>query len=160
MACFEEDQAFSPSYDLAPSPPPPPHPSVSKLSLFFSLPVCRWSSLLTGEGDARGWERNRESLVLYRQYSLVVPTKFDSFTKFIIEKKDSCIRLPNTCLEPFIILHTPVTLKGLWPQCCFIIAPQAWVNFDREDIWVIATCWYFCNSLMPYIYGFRHNTFV
>jgi hypothetical protein len=33
-------------------PHPPPH--VSKLSLFFRLPVCRRSKLLTGEGG-RGW---------------------------------------------------------------------------------------------------------
>ncbi len=37
------------SYDLAPPPPPPPSP-VKKLPLFLSLPLCRRSSLLTGEG--------------------------------------------------------------------------------------------------------------
>jgi hypothetical protein len=35
------------SYYLAPPPPPLP---VSKLTFFLSLPVCRRSSLLTGEG--------------------------------------------------------------------------------------------------------------
>ncbi len=44
---FIEDHAFSPSYDLAP-PNPPAH--LQKLSLFLSLPVCRLSRLLTGEG--------------------------------------------------------------------------------------------------------------
>jgi hypothetical protein len=47
--------------------PLPPSP-VSKLTLFLRLPVCRPSSLLTGEGG-RGWERSqiirpRESLAL------------------------------------------------------------------------------------------------
>ncbi len=32
-------------------PPPPP---VSNLSFFLSLPVCRWSSLLTGEDGGGG----------------------------------------------------------------------------------------------------------
>jgi hypothetical protein len=32
------------------SPPPPPPSPGSKLSLFLSLPVCSWSSLLSGEG--------------------------------------------------------------------------------------------------------------
>jgi hypothetical protein len=57
-----DDQAFSPSYDLAPRPPPPtpsPYP-FSKLSLFLSLPICRRrSSLLTGEGG--GGERGAKS---------------------------------------------------------------------------------------------------
>jgi hypothetical protein len=44
---FIEDRAFSPSYDLAPSPPPSPS-TVSKLSLFLSLPVSCQSILLTG----------------------------------------------------------------------------------------------------------------
>ncbi len=47
---FIEDQAFSPSYDLA----LPPTPPISKLSLFLSLPVCRRSSFLTGEGGGDG----------------------------------------------------------------------------------------------------------
>ncbi len=42
-------QAFSLSCDLAPPPPPPPSP-VKKLPLFLSLPLCRRSSLLMGEG--------------------------------------------------------------------------------------------------------------
>ncbi len=46
---FIENQAFLLSFDLAPPPPASPLP-VSKLSLFISLPVCRRSSLLTGEG--------------------------------------------------------------------------------------------------------------
>jgi len=48
---FIEDQAFLPSYEMA--PPPTFSPTVSKLSLFLSLPVCRCSSLLTGE-EGRG----------------------------------------------------------------------------------------------------------
>jgi len=51
---FIEDQAFSPSYDLAPPPPPSP---VSKLSLFLSLPMYRRSSLLAGEGGIGGKRR-------------------------------------------------------------------------------------------------------
>jgi hypothetical protein len=49
------------------------HPPASILSLFLSLPVCRRSSLLTGEGG-RGWGRSqiirrRESLVLYKSFN-------------------------------------------------------------------------------------------
>jgi hypothetical protein len=40
-------------YDSAPRPPPPP-PPVSNLPIFLSLPVCRRSSLLPGEGGGRG----------------------------------------------------------------------------------------------------------
>ncbi len=36
------------SYDLAPTPPPS---LINKLSLILSLPVCRRSRLLTGEGE-------------------------------------------------------------------------------------------------------------
>ncbi len=43
---FIENQAFSPSYDLA---PPPSRPS------FVSLPVCRRKSLLTGEEGGGAW---------------------------------------------------------------------------------------------------------
>jgi hypothetical protein len=47
---------------------------ISKLSLFLGLPVCRPSSLLTGEGRERGWARNqiirpRESLALYKSFN-------------------------------------------------------------------------------------------
>jgi hypothetical protein len=55
---------------------PPSRPSpVSKLSLFLSLPVCRRSSLLTGDGGKEwgGEEPNldtTESLVLYRSLIL------------------------------------------------------------------------------------------
>jgi hypothetical protein len=51
---FIEDQAFSPSYDLA----PPPTPPISKLSLFLSLPVCRLPSYPTGEEGGGGEEQN------------------------------------------------------------------------------------------------------
>jgi hypothetical protein len=44
-----QDQAFLRSYDSAPRQPPSPLSRGSKLSLLLSLPVCRWSSLLTGE---------------------------------------------------------------------------------------------------------------
>ncbi len=47
---FIEDQAFLPSYDLAP-PTPLSHPRVSKLSLYLSFPLCRRLSLIDGEGS-------------------------------------------------------------------------------------------------------------
>jgi hypothetical protein len=43
---------FSLSYGLTITPLPPPSP-VGKLSLFLSLPVCRWPSMLTGGGLGR-----------------------------------------------------------------------------------------------------------
>ncbi len=69
-----EDQAFSLSYDLAPIPTPISS-LVSTLSLFLSLPVCRRSSLLTGEGGGEeGGGRkepkpNKKSLVLYKSFN-------------------------------------------------------------------------------------------
>jgi hypothetical protein len=50
--------------------PHPLPPAVSKLSLFLSLPVCRRSSLLTGEGveEEEPSIRRRESLVLYKSF--------------------------------------------------------------------------------------------
>ncbi len=66
-----EDQAFLRSHNSAPRPPPPPL-SVSKLSLFLILPVCRRSSLLTGGGGrGRVWSRiirPQESLGLYKSF--------------------------------------------------------------------------------------------
>jgi hypothetical protein len=41
------------SYDSAPHPSPSLSP-VSNMSLFLSLPVCRWSSLLRGGGGSVG----------------------------------------------------------------------------------------------------------
>ncbi len=49
---FVEDQAFWRSYNSATHPPTPS--SFSKLPLFLSPPVCRRSSLLTGEGGGGG----------------------------------------------------------------------------------------------------------
>ncbi len=51
-----EDQAFAPSYALAPPPPPP----VSKLYLFLSLSVCHRSSFLTGGGGANSHDGEKE----------------------------------------------------------------------------------------------------
>ncbi len=53
-------------------PTPSSQLSLSKLSLFLSLPVCRRSSLLTGGG--RGWGRSQiiwpqESLALYKSFN-------------------------------------------------------------------------------------------
>ncbi len=45
------------SHDSTPRPPPSPF-SISWLSLFLSLPLCRRSSLLMGEGE-RGWAKNQ-----------------------------------------------------------------------------------------------------
>ncbi len=66
-----EDQAFLRSYDSAPrpSPPPPPLPS-AKWCLFLSLPVCRRSSLLTGEGGGGG--RGDESYNRKKPWCLVL----------------------------------------------------------------------------------------
>ncbi len=56
--------------------PLPPSP-ISNLSLFLSLPVCRWSSLLAGE-EGRGRARSRtiqprKSLALYTFLHLPLP---------------------------------------------------------------------------------------
>ncbi len=64
---FIEDLAFSPSYQLAPSPPP--LSPISQLSLFLSPPVFRRPSLRRGKGGS-AWGtsqiiRRRETLVLY-----------------------------------------------------------------------------------------------
>ncbi len=62
-------------YGLALPPPPPLRSPVSKSSLFLSLPVCRRSSLLTGEvrGDGVGSKiiRRRENLVLYILFNTI-----------------------------------------------------------------------------------------
>ncbi len=57
---FIEDQAFSPSYDLAPLPPPPLLSRQQVVSLFLSLPLCRRVSLLTWEGGG-GEEPNHST---------------------------------------------------------------------------------------------------
>ncbi len=49
---FMEDQAFSPSFDLAHSPSPQPPSPISKLSLFLSLPVLsNWRKRGEGVGE-------------------------------------------------------------------------------------------------------------
>ncbi len=60
---FIEDKAFLRSFDSAPRPPP-----VSKLSLSLSLPMCRRSSLLTGEwwGGGGGARKKRRQKSLCR----------------------------------------------------------------------------------------------
>jgi hypothetical protein len=58
IAWFIEDQAFPLSYDLAPPLPPSP---VFKLSLFLSLPVCHWTSLLMGEGGEPNHTTSRKT---------------------------------------------------------------------------------------------------
>jgi hypothetical protein len=68
-----EEKAFSPSYDLAPSPSPPPSPA-SNLSLCLSLPVC-CPSITDGRGGRRGEEPNHTTTrksgpLKYIQYSL------------------------------------------------------------------------------------------
>ncbi len=65
---FSENKAFSPSYDLGPPPPPPLSP-VSELSLFLSLPVCRRSSLLKGEGEEPNNTTATKSLILYKSFN-------------------------------------------------------------------------------------------
>jgi hypothetical protein len=69
-----EGQAFLRSYDsVLGSPTPFPNSPVSKLSLFLSLPVCRRSSLLTGEGEGGGHGAesfdSQESLALYKSFN-------------------------------------------------------------------------------------------
>ncbi len=70
---FIEEQAFSPSYDLAHlNPPLPPTSHISKFSLSQSL--CMSPVELTGEGGVRGWGRSqiirrRERLVLYKLFN-------------------------------------------------------------------------------------------
>jgi hypothetical protein len=69
---FIEDLTFSPSYDLA--PPPPPYPLTSQKFVPLSQsPVCRRSSLLTGEGGRSQIKRRRESLVLYKSFNTLWP---------------------------------------------------------------------------------------
>jgi hypothetical protein len=60
---------------------PIPSP-ISKMSLFFSLPVCRLSHLLTGEwrGGAKSWPQ--ESLALYTSFNTLclAPTHSHTFS--------------------------------------------------------------------------------
>ncbi len=61
---FIEDQAFSPSYDLAPSPPLPPLPSASCLS--FSVFLCvagraYWREMGDGVGEEPNHTTARKS---------------------------------------------------------------------------------------------------
>jgi hypothetical protein len=57
-----EDQAFSPSYDLAPPPhPPSPFPSASCLSFSVFLFVSGWACWRTEEGEGVGEEPNYTS---------------------------------------------------------------------------------------------------
>jgi hypothetical protein len=58
--------------------PLPPSLGISKLSLLFSLPVCRRSSLLMGEGRNQ-IIRRRESLVFYESFNtLSIPSSGSS----------------------------------------------------------------------------------
>jgi hypothetical protein len=73
---FIEDQAFSLSYDLAPSPPPPT--AVSKLSLSFSVFPGRAYRGGRGEGVGRSQIiRRRGSLVLYKSFNTLCPERIE-----------------------------------------------------------------------------------
>ncbi len=67
---FTEDQAFSQSYDLAPSPP---HPPVSKLDRRHIGRLRKRDNLLTGEGGRGGGVAKSfagpESLVLCKSFN-------------------------------------------------------------------------------------------
>jgi hypothetical protein len=77
---LEEYQAFSPSYDLAPSPS---HPSpVKKLSVFPSLIVFRRSSLLTGEG-CRGGLGGARSYVSEKAWFSINCSMFSAWLWFL-----------------------------------------------------------------------------
>ncbi len=70
---FKEDQNFS-SFWLLPSPPP-----FSNLSSLRSLPVCRRSTILTGEGMGKDQiVRQRVSTVLYKSFVTVWSHSFES----------------------------------------------------------------------------------
>jgi hypothetical protein len=79
---FLEDQAFSMSCDLAPPPIPSPLYPVSKLTLFLRLPVCRRSSLLTGEGGGGKGKPNHTTarkpcpLLIIQYYLSKIPCFF------------------------------------------------------------------------------------
>ncbi len=81
---FIEDQAVSPSHDLAPPPYPPPTP-VSKLSLFLSLPECRRPSFQTGEmgggGVRRHILRRRDILVLNKSFNTLWPWVYSKYVR-------------------------------------------------------------------------------
>ncbi len=69
-----EDQAFSPSYDLAP-PPPPPHSPVSKLDRRHAERLSKRDladgRVWRGEGDGGGAKSygGREILALYKLFN-------------------------------------------------------------------------------------------
>jgi hypothetical protein len=69
---FNEDQAFSLSYDLAP-PPPPPFSPASKLDRRYTWRLWKRHNLVTGKGW-KGWGRSqiirrRERLVFYNSFN-------------------------------------------------------------------------------------------
>ncbi len=120
---FTEDQASSPSYDLAPPPPPSP---VIKLCLSFSFFLCVAGRVYWREGE-RGWGRSQilrraESVVLYKSliFSVLLPTlkqkRIDSHciyngdgdgVELTSSTKDKHNRIYYHCCKWLAVMSTP-----------------------------------------------------
>ncbi len=76
IECFIEDQAFSTSYDLVPTPPLPPPPLPSASFLSFSVFLCVAAVKLTDGGGCGGGggetksEKRGEGLLIWVQVAI------------------------------------------------------------------------------------------
>jgi hypothetical protein len=103
---FIEDQSSSPSYDLAPLPPPPPSP-VSKLYLFLSLPMSRWSSLHhRQDGGGGGGAKSYDGKKVWSYINHSVHSGIQSMSRARISKQQLFIHL----YFPFLIYDSNLLL--------------------------------------------------
>jgi hypothetical protein len=82
---FIEDQAFSPSYDLAPPPPPSPLSGQQVVSRFKSS--CVSPVELTDGRRGRGWGRSQ---IVRRRVSLVLHISLNTLWLIVCQTKICC----------------------------------------------------------------------
>ncbi len=127
------------SYDSAPRPPPPfPPPPVDNLSLFLSLPVSRWSSLLREEEIV---EEPNHILYLYRLAILGVMKATPTLQRHCTENTKQIfpeIKLrrlvPNlTFMYLWAIYIFPGLLTDTW-MCKLRGRPISFLGIHKSDL--------------------------
>ncbi len=108
------------------------------LSLFLSSPVCRWSSLLTEEGE-RGWGRSKNHRTAKKQWSSVNCSIFSGWRSALATLSASVL-LVEECSK----------LKGCAIPSVLVEAHQLRAT-DKIHLWR------YCNCTQTYIWTFLVN---
>ncbi len=128
---LKEDEPYCDCIVGSPPTPFPPPSHVSKLSLFLSLHVCRWSSLLTGE---RGGHiiRPRESLALYSSFStlchLLLGVNYVCLIKRYLRIKARALAQEGPCYEPETVVDAELVFHHI------VIYEENFVQYTSQNV--------------------------